>query len=100
MDEFEEATPEERDLFDYPDSQIIVSADLHGAIKVWRMDSGVYDDEEYETLDVPHHQKRSAVAPAMASTPEVSTPSSSFFKSALPKKKSAFSHLFSKFSKS
>ncbi|KAI8887069.1 WD40 repeat-like protein [Backusella circina FSU 941] len=42
-EEFEEATPEERDYFDYPDSQIIISADLHGAIKVWRMDSGVYN---------------------------------------------------------
>lgn len=42
-EEFEEATPEERDYFDYPDSQIIISADLHGAIKVWRMDSGIYN---------------------------------------------------------
>ncbi|RCI05618.1 hypothetical protein CU098_011190 [Rhizopus stolonifer] len=40
--EFEEASQEERDRFDYPESQIIISADLHGAIKVWRMDSGHY----------------------------------------------------------
>jgi hypothetical protein len=46
MSEFEEATQEERDLFDYPDSQIIISADLHGAIKVWRMDSGIYDGQD------------------------------------------------------
>ncbi|CEP14360.1 hypothetical protein [Parasitella parasitica] len=45
MNEFEEATQEERDRFDYPDSQIIISADLHGAIKVWRMDSGIYQNE-------------------------------------------------------
>ncbi|CAO3607581.1 unnamed protein product [Mucor fragilis] len=45
MSEFEEATQEERDRFDYPDSQIIISADLHGAIKVWRMDSGYYQNE-------------------------------------------------------
>ncbi|KAL9556565.1 hypothetical protein MBANPS3_001793 [Mucor bainieri] len=45
MSEFEEATPEERDRFDYPDSQIIISADLHGAIKVWRMDSGYYQND-------------------------------------------------------
>jgi WD40 repeat protein len=45
MNEFEEATQEERDRFDYPDSQIIISADLHGAIKVWRMDSGFYQNE-------------------------------------------------------
>ena len=41
----DEAMPEERRRFNYPDSQIIVSADLHGSIKVWRMDSGIYDAE-------------------------------------------------------
>ncbi|CEI98788.1 hypothetical protein RMCBS344292_12888 [Rhizopus microsporus] len=41
----DEAMPEERQCFNYPDSQIIVSADLHGSIKVWRMDSGIYDAE-------------------------------------------------------
>lgn len=46
MNEFEEATKEERDMFDYPDSQIIISADLHGGIKVWRMDSGVYNGQQ------------------------------------------------------
>ncbi|EPB81532.1 hypothetical protein HMPREF1544_11600 [Mucor circinelloides 1006PhL] len=45
MNQFEEATQEERDRYDYPDSQIIISADLHGAIKVWRMDSGYYQNE-------------------------------------------------------
>ncbi|KAI8374811.1 WD40-repeat-containing domain protein [Blakeslea trispora] len=28
--------------FNYPDSHIFVSTDIHGAIKVWRMDSGIY----------------------------------------------------------
>ncbi|KAI8643140.1 WD40-repeat-containing domain protein [Parasitella parasitica] len=50
MNEFEEATQEERDRFDYPDSQIIISADLHGAIKVWRMDSGFYPNETDQEL--------------------------------------------------
>ncbi|OAD02567.1 hypothetical protein MUCCIDRAFT_82957 [Mucor lusitanicus CBS 277.49] len=50
MNEFEEATPEERDRFDYPDSQIIISADLHGAIKVWRMDSGYYQNEAGQVI--------------------------------------------------
>lgn len=52
MSEFEEATQEERDRFDYPDSQIIISADLHGAIKVWRMDSGFYQNEGVAGEDV------------------------------------------------
>lgn len=42
----EEALPEEKVLYNYPNSQIIISADLHGAIKVWRMDSGVYKENE------------------------------------------------------
>ncbi|GAN03728.1 conserved hypothetical protein [Mucor ambiguus] len=50
MSEFEEATPEERDRYDYPDSQIIISADLHGAIKVWRMDSGYYQNEADQVI--------------------------------------------------
>jgi WD40 repeat protein len=45
LSEFSESTLEERNRFDYPDSQIIVSADLHGSIKVWRMDSGFYKHE-------------------------------------------------------
>lgn len=47
MEEFVEATPEERVRYDYPESQIIVSADIHGAIKVWRMDSGFYDQQTH-----------------------------------------------------
>ncbi|CAO3617106.1 unnamed protein product [Cunninghamella echinulata] len=31
-----------REKYDYPDSQIIVSADIHGNINIYRMDSGVY----------------------------------------------------------
>ncbi|OBZ91050.1 putative WD repeat-containing protein C3H5.08c [Choanephora cucurbitarum] len=33
---------EGREQFTYPESQILVSTDIHGAIKVWRMDSGCY----------------------------------------------------------
>ncbi|KAI7900836.1 WD40-repeat-containing domain protein [Cokeromyces recurvatus] len=54
LNKFEKANQEERDRFDYPDSQIIISADLHGAIKVWRMDSGYYNTEE----DEKHHIKK------------------------------------------
>jgi WD40 repeat protein len=56
MEEFVEATPEEREIYDYPDSQIIVSADLHGAIKVFRMDSGFYDDKIEELNHVNSNQ--------------------------------------------
>ncbi|KAG0945690.1 hypothetical protein G6F57_003890 [Rhizopus arrhizus] len=50
----EDALLEEKELFNYPDSQIIVSADLHGSIKVWRMDSGVYDKDDY--IQKPHSE--------------------------------------------
>jgi hypothetical protein len=33
----------DREQYDYPDSQIIVTSDVHGCIQVWRTDSGVYD---------------------------------------------------------
>ncbi|RCH97640.1 hypothetical protein CU098_010934 [Rhizopus stolonifer] len=47
----EEALPEEKVLYNYPNSQIIISADLHGTIKVWRMDSGAkYIKIEYKYL--------------------------------------------------
>lgn len=99
MGEFEEATPEERDFFDYPDSQIIVSADLHGAIKVWRMDSGVYEDKEdsYQTKNnnsnalkqKPPKIQSSQSFPDLVSLSKTSTVTS--------EKKGAFSKLFSKF---
>lgn len=63
MEELEGATLEERAHFDYPDSQIIVSTDLHGAIKVWRMDSGVYNGEDCGTPQHFGHHKRSAIVP-------------------------------------
>lgn len=55
----EDALLEEKELFNYPDSQIIVSADLHGSIKVWRMDSGVYDKDDY--IQKPHSESNKNV---------------------------------------
>lgn len=55
----EDALLEEKELFNYPDSQIIVSADLHGSIKVWRMDSGVYDKDDY--IQKPHSKSNKNV---------------------------------------
>ncbi|KAG2200317.1 hypothetical protein INT47_000310 [Mucor saturninus] len=103
MNEFEEATPEERDFFDYPDSQIIVSADLHGAIKVWRMDSGVYENKEEDSDQTkynnngepnaynqkPPRLQNSQSFPDLVSLSQTSTATS--------QKKGAFSKLFSKF---
>ncbi|KAI8364348.1 WD40-repeat-containing domain protein [Radiomyces spectabilis] len=42
MKEFEEADLEARRKYSYSEGQIIVSADFHGCLKVWRMDCGVY----------------------------------------------------------
>lgn len=103
MDEFEEATQEERDQFDYPDSQIIISSDLHGAIKVWRMDSGVYGDKEdsttfptysdnsYYTESAPNHK-----SPTLYST-RSSADLSLSPRSTTSQKKGPFSNFFSKF---
>ncbi|KAI8354590.1 WD40-repeat-containing domain protein [Choanephora cucurbitarum] len=41
-DGYEDIRQEARERFTYPESQILVSTDIHGAIKVWRMDSGCY----------------------------------------------------------
>lgn len=106
MNEFDEATQEERDIFDYPDSQIIISADLHGAIKVWRMDSGVYEGKEEDQSDLTKYNNNSYYTTSepnqkpprlqnsqsfldFASLSNTSTTSS--------QKKGAFSKLFSKF---
>lgn len=98
IDEFEEATPEERDQYDYSDSQIIISADLHGAIKVWRMDSGVYNDNEelnnnsYYTTGAPNHKTPTLHSShsSLDSSPSVKTTNTS-------SKKNPFSSFFSKF---
>ncbi|KAI8056347.1 WD40-repeat-containing domain protein [Thamnidium elegans] len=104
MDEFEEATQEERDQFDYPDSQIIISSDLHGAIKVWRMDSGVYGDKEdptifptysdnsYYTAGAPNHK-----SPTLYSTRSSADLSLSPKSTTASHKKGTFSNFFSKF---
>ncbi|GAA5796656.1 hypothetical protein HPULCUR_002030 [Helicostylum pulchrum] len=104
MDEFEEATQEERDQFDYPDSQIIISSDLHGAIKVWRMDSGIYGDKEdptilpaysdnsYYTTSASNHK-----SPTLHSTRSSADLSFSPKSATASRKKGPFSNFFSKF---
>lgn len=97
MEELEGATLEERAHFDYPDSQIIISTDLHGAIKVWRMDSGVYNGEDCVDSQESGHLKRSAVAPMTLHGSDVIGSPSTMTSST--KKGGLFSKLFHKRSK-
>jgi WD40 repeat protein len=101
LNEFSEATPEERDRFDYPDSQIIVSADLHGSIKVWRMDSGFYHHEVDLAQEESNTDDAYATFYSSASVPSSGESSATTEYSAKSdktnSKKSTFSALFSKF---
>ncbi|KAI8332284.1 WD40-repeat-containing domain protein [Chlamydoabsidia padenii] len=40
---FDDRQQHNREHYNYPDSQIIVTSDVHGCIQIWRTDSGVYD---------------------------------------------------------
>ncbi|KAI9470862.1 MAG: WD40-repeat-containing domain protein [Benjaminiella poitrasii] len=103
MNRFEKASQEERDRYDYPDSQIIVSADLHGAIKVWRMDSGYYNKatattdavDEEEQVNDPKSSLNTKSNSVHSPLNTISEASSS--KSIKSVKKKGFPGLFSKF---
>lgn len=45
-----------REKYDYPDSQILVTSDIHGCIQVWRIDSGVYHHHHRHHHHHHHHQ--------------------------------------------
>lgn len=105
LHELSKATPEERDRFAYPDSQIIISADLHGSIKVWRMDSGFYNDEpdssqeeEFgaDSSETPGTLFSSASEPSSIRS-NTTTTEFSMKSSRTSSKKSALSSLFSRF---
>ncbi|KAI8084517.1 WD40-repeat-containing domain protein, partial [Halteromyces radiatus] len=38
--------------YDYPDSQIIVTSDVHGCIQVWRTDSGIYTQQQQQRKSI------------------------------------------------
>ncbi|KAI8981504.1 WD40-repeat-containing domain protein [Pilobolus umbonatus] len=67
MEELKEANDEERDYFHFPDSQIIASSDIHGVIKVWRMDSGDYTDS--------HHSDQLSTNPSEHASNQTDDPS-------------------------
>ncbi|KAI9491564.1 WD40-repeat-containing domain protein [Zychaea mexicana] len=57
-EEKEEWWGELRGKYSYPDGQIIVSANDTGCIKVWRMDSGVYDEVLIQKQKRPRNMHR------------------------------------------
>ncbi|CAO3590667.1 unnamed protein product [Absidia cylindrospora] len=44
--------------YDYPDSQIIATSDVHGCIQVWRTDSGVYPYQQQHQQHQQHQQQQ------------------------------------------
>ncbi|KAI8981944.1 WD40-repeat-containing domain protein [Mycotypha africana] len=106
--DFEEATPEERDRYHFPDSQIMVSADLRGSIKVWRMDSGFYDKHYPPSSSIHSHHPANTTSvysdsqsthTSIVAPPDTVIQSMTDFntKHAKPQKKGTFSNLFAKF---
>ncbi|CAO3590662.1 unnamed protein product [Absidia cylindrospora] len=44
-----------REKYNYPNSQIIVTSDVHGCIQVWRTDSGIYHHRQQQHLHPLHN---------------------------------------------
>ncbi|KAI8376295.1 WD40-repeat-containing domain protein [Radiomyces spectabilis] len=63
LDNYVEADEETRRKYTYPDGHILVSADYRGTIKIWRMDSGIY-----ETTVAPANDTVITAVPVAVST--------------------------------
>lgn len=93
---YEETDEEARDNYTYPDGHIIVSADNQGCIKVWRMDTGVYNsdrdvscDSRSSNLSIPSHRHESLQAPKAESLRNIASAPAS------PRHRLHFGNLFS-----
>lgn len=70
-----EAEQRARASYTFDDGQIIVSADVNGCIKVWRMDCGVYDNQEHQRMRSDSGGSRSSndtVKPQASAMPRIS----------------------------